>query len=190
MTKEQFLEGMTDWSNHRALLYLALEATKGDVIEFGCGDGSTRQLHEYCKANNRKLYSYETDLEWLLRFKDLQSDTHFLNLVDNWEEVSLINPSVILIDHSPGERRYKDVIKFANINGILVLHDTQPPPTAADYKYEKTWHLFKHIVTLDAGKNEDPNIEDNRTWATAVSNTFDVTQWAGQTFNNGSYILK
>ncbi|MFK5282246.1 hypothetical protein ACI3PL_22060, partial [Lacticaseibacillus paracasei] len=90
----------------------------------------------------------ETDLEWLLRFKDLQSDTHFLNLVDNWEEVSLINPSVILIDHSPGERRYKDVIKFANINGILVLHDTQPPPTAADYKYEKTWHLFKHIVTL------------------------------------------
>ena len=58
ITIEEFTKGASDWNNHIFLLWNALEATEGEVIEMGCGDGSTRQLHEYCKQHNRRLYSF------------------------------------------------------------------------------------------------------------------------------------
>lgn len=179
----KFLEGVNDWNNHLPLLWLALEETKtGDVLELGCGDGSTRQLHEYC-ANRRFLYSFDTDLEWLNRFKQYESGDHkFIHIVNDWHKAkdTCPNPSVVLIDHAPGERRIVDVKRFADINGILVLHDTQPPPTAADYGWERIWSLFKYRVDLSVPMNHEAG--DNRTWASAVSNTYDVTKWKGQIF--------
>jgi len=196
MTKDEFLEGVTDWNNHLPLLWLALEATTGPVIEMGCGDGSTRQLNEYCASRGRILYSFDTDLDWMNRFSDLASPTHtFTRIINNWEIAQKIcpNPSVILIDHAPGERRIVDVKNYSDHmapGGIMVLHDTQPPPTAAEYGYERIWPLFKYIVDLDAGKNPDPLIKDNRTWASAVSNDYDVTKWAGMPTNNPDYIIR
>ena len=194
MNKEDFLKDVTDWSNHRPLLWLALEATKtGDVVEMGCGDGSTPFLHEYCQAKKRVLYSFETDLKYMNQFTHLQSVNHkFTHIVNDWHKAKDIcpSPSVILIDHAPGERRIVDVKRFAQSADILVLHDTQPPPTGADYGYERIWSLFKYKVDLDAGFNDEVETKDNRTWASAVSNSIDVTQWKGLTFNNGDYILR
>lgn len=190
MDKNKFLEGVNDWNNHLYFLWLALEATKGDVVELGCGDGSTRQLHEYCEDNQRVLYSFDTDKEWLERFKDCENDNHkFIHIVNDWHKAKDIcpNPSVILIDHAPGERRIVDVKRFAASAGILVLHDTQPPPTAADYGYERIWHLFQHKVDLQVAMNMEVNPPHNRTWASSVSNHYDVTQWRGLETNNPDY---
>lgn len=195
MEQSKFLDGVNDWNNHLPLLWLALEETKtGSVLEMGCGDGSTRQLHEYCKDNNRMLYSFDTDLDWLGKFKDCVSPKHqFHHVVNHWEIAQQIcpSPSVILIDHAPGERRIVDIKNYYDhMDGIMVLHDTQPQPTAADYGYERIWKYFKYIVHLDAGRNEEAPGKDNRTWASVVSNHYDVTKWRGQTYNNGEYILK
>ena len=190
MTREKFLNGINDWNNHSFLLWLALEATKGDVVELGCGDGSTRQLHTYCKDTNRNLHSFDTDKEWLSRFDDCISLTHkFTYIENNWHIAKDIcpNPSVILIDHAPGERRIVDVKRFVDAQ-ILVLHDTQPPPTAADYGWERIWNLFKYKIDLTAPLNTESNPPHNRTWASAVSNHFDVTQWRG--LKLGEYELK
>lgn len=191
--KEYFFDGLNDWNNHIPLLWLALEETKkGDVIEMGCGDGSTRQLDKYCLDKKRQLYSFETDLNWMNKYTSMESLGHTFFHIDNWDAAKKIcdNPSVILIDHAPGERRIVDVMRYKDIQGVLVLHDTQPPPTAADYGYEKIWKEFKYVVTLDAGKNPDPNIPDNRTWASAVSNTVDITKWKGLTFKDGEYVIR
>lgn len=196
MTKNKFLQNVTDWDNHRILLWLALENTTGPVIEMGCGDGSTRQLHEYCADANRQLYSFDTDIDWMNRFSDLATTGHtFTHIINHWEIAQQIcpNPSVILIDHAPGERRIVDIKNYSDHmapGGIMVLHDTQPPPTAADYGYERIWPLFKYIVHLDAGKNSDPNVPDNRTWASAVSNDFDVTTWQGAETGNPDYKIR
>lgn len=194
MTQEYFLAGVTDWGNHRPLLWLALEETQtGDVIEMGCGDESTKQLHDYCKENKRVLFSFDTDQKYIDRFAECASLNHRFHLIsNNWDTARDIcpNPSVILIDHGPGERRIVDVERFAQAAKILVLHDTQPPPTAADYGWEKIWHLFKYRITLDAGGNRHDNANHNRTWASAVSNHIDITKWAGLTFKNGEYVLK
>ena len=195
MEQSKFLEGVNDWNNHLPLMWLALEETKtGDVVELGCGDGSTRQLHQYCKDNNRVLWSFDYDKEWLEKFSiELENVNHRFHYIDKrWELAKelITSPSVMLIDHSPGERRVVDIRAYCDMDGIMVIHDTQPPPTAASYGYEMIWQYFKYRVTLDAGKNPDTNIIDNRTWASAVSNTIDITKWKGQTFKNGEYILK
>lgn len=194
MTKEKFLEGVNDWDNHRILLWLALEQTKtGDVVELGCGDGSTRQLHEYCMDAKRKLLSFETDPEWIKRFIDLEWRDHkFYRIINNWDSAKTIcpNPSVILVDNAPGHSR-ADLIKwYSDFTGIMVIHDTQPKPTAADYRYETVWHYWKYKVDLEVDRNEESPTKDNRTWASAVSNTFDVRQWAGMETGRPDYRIK
>ena len=42
-----------------------VKSTRGPVIEFGCGDGSTALLHEICKESGRILVSLDDDLKWL-----------------------------------------------------------------------------------------------------------------------------
>ena len=191
MTKEKFLENVNDWENHRHLLWLALEQTKtGEVVEMGCGDGSTPQLHEYCKDTKRMLWSYDTEPDWIFRFIHMEHKGHkFGRIINNWHTVKEQhpNPSVILVDHAPGGQRITDIKAYADFNGIMVIHDTQPPPTAADYGYERIWKYWKYIVDLQVDINHESPTKDNRTWASAVSNTFDVRQWAGMETGRNDY---
>src|SRR5688572_28416456 len=189
MDKIKFLNNVDDWENHRHLLWLALEQTKtGEVIELGCGDGSTPQLHEYCMDAKRKLHSFETDPEWIKRFIHLEWREHkFHRIINDWDrtKTECPNPSVILVDNAPGHST-ADLIKwYSDFTGIMVIHDTQPPPTAADYRYETIWHYWKYRVNLEVDKNHEAG--DNRTWATAVSNTFDVRQWEGMETGRSDY---
>ena len=185
MDKERFLNGihkLDDWSNHRILLWLALLETKvGEVLEMGCGDGSTRQLYEFCHEHKRMCFSFDTEQKYIDRFKmEFSPYQQFHRVINNWHIAQDVcpNPSVILIDHAPGERRWVDIKNYSDkITGIMVIHDTQPKPTAADYAYEKIWHLFKYRVNLEVDMNEEAG--DNRTWASAVSNHYDVTKWTG-----------
>lgn len=190
MKIEDFTKGVNDWNNHLFLLWLALAETDGDVVELGCGDGSTVQLHDYCKLNQRNLFSFDTDLEWLNKYKECESLTHSFTLVNNWDLVKNMcpNPSVVLVDHAPGERRIEDVKIYANAAEVLVLHDTQPQPTAAGYEYEKIWDLFKYRVDLTVPMNREVDPPDNRTWASMVSNKIDITKYKGLSF--GEYTIK
>lgn len=160
MTKEEFLKDVANWDNHRHLLWPALEATTGDVVEMGMGQGSTPFLHEYCKANGRKLFSYDNNLEWSSKFESYAWTGHSISHVVDWDDVHRLHPSpdVVLIDHAPGERRYIDVQKYANAAKILVIHDSEPAATG--YMMDKIWRLFKYRK----------DFETVGAWATAVSN--------------------
>lgn len=182
--KERFTPTNNDLSYY-PLLYLALEETKtGDVIEMGTGYGSTPLLHEYC--TKRELYSYENNKEWYYKMAEALSvlsktgkhTSSFLNDKHTWDVVSYYhdNPTVVFIDHAPGERRKEDILNFKDIKGILVVHDTEP---AADHGYQMRQHFkeFKYVI----------EVETDGAWATALSNHIDVTKWKGQTF--GKYIV-
>lgn len=174
--RERFTPTNNDLSYY-PLLYLALEETKtGDVIEMGTGHGSTQLLHDYCK--NRYLFSYDEKKEWLDKFVHLKSSKHALFLIENWDRVKTLHlqedqPTVVFIDHAPGERRKEDIVNFKDINGILVVHDTEPTG-AGDYQMRQHFPLFKYVV----------EVKTSGAWATALSNSYDVTKWAGQTFGN------
>lgn len=162
------------------LLYLALQTTKqGGVIEMGTGHGSTKLLHDYCLVKGRSLYSYDEKEEWGSKFYDLRTDKHSVEVVTDWDSVCYTHKdsdvSVVFIDHAPGERRKEDILNFKDINGILVCHDTEP---SADYGYQMRQHFskFKYVV----------EVKTSGAWATALSNTIDITKWDGQKF--GEYL--
>ena len=159
MNKEEFLKDVQNWDNHRHMLWEALELTNGDVVEMGMGQGSTPFLHQYCKDANRRLYSYDNNLEWYNKFTMFASDFHTLTYTIDWDIVSKKHtPSVVFIDHAPGERRYIDVELFANKADIVVIHDSEPAATG--YMMAKIWHLFKYRK----------DFKSEGAWATMVSN--------------------
>lgn len=170
MTEKTFLEGVKNWDNHRPLLWLALEATKTHekpVLEMGCGDGSTPYLKGYCDKNNRTLISYDYNKEWADKYNAIH--------VEDWDSIEHDNYSVVLIDHSPGERRYLDIIKLCNSCEYMIIHDSEPAATG--YMLDKIWNLFKYRCDL----------KTDGAWATVVSNVNDVTEWKGK--NIADFIL-
>ena len=166
MTRQEFLYGVGNWNNHLHLLWPSLEITSGLVVEFGCGDGSTKQLHDYCEYKKRLLESYDFNKEWVEKYERLQTKSHRLYHAPNWNDVKLNNVDVLLIDHSPGERRKEDIKRYASIAKIIVCHDTEP---AADHGYQMRAELAKFKYQFD--------YKSEGAWATVVSNFIDVTKF-------------
>ncbi len=166
MTKEQFCDNLNNDVNHRLLLWLGLEATSGKVVEYGSGHGSTPYLREYCTAWERPFETYDYNKEWAERM----SATH----VTDWDSISP-EGSVILIDHSPGERRRVDLAKLADRFEVIVVHDTEPTG-AGDYQVRPLLKQFKYVA----------EIPTNGAWASVLSNTIDVTKWEGESHTNNS----
>jgi hypothetical protein len=165
MTREEFIGQPDTYGSHRPLLWQALEATNGQVIEFGIGESSTPFLSAYCQSRNRELISYENNEEWFNAMKD--RFPHKIDYVKNWDFVQLVNPSVLFIDHAPGERRKTDIYRFSGKARVIVVHDSEP---GSDHGYQLSiiWKYFKY------------KFDDDRTgtWTTAISNFIDVTKWA------------
>ena len=147
-----FLKNVQNWDNHRPLLWWALQQTESSslpVCEMGCGEGSTPYLQSYCKASGRPLVSYDYNQEWASRYG--------ANYVSDWNSIRHPQYSVVLIDHSPGERRWIDIQLLADMADYIVIHDSEPAATG--YMLDRIWHLFPHrrnLITPGA-------------WATIVS---------------------
>jgi len=162
----KYLKNISGWNSHLPLLFNSLELTKTeDVVELGCGEGSTLFLHEYCLKNNRQLYSLDSNEDWVKKFKHLESPMHIIQHVPDWDKFDFarLKIAVALVDHAPGERRIIDIERLANLAKILVLHDTEPVG-AGDYKFQKIWHLFKY-------RKDDSMF---LAWTTAVSNFIEL----------------
>lgn len=162
MTKEEFATITSNYDSHRPLLWEALEATKGLVIELGCGYGSTPFLWAYCQAKGRVLLSYENNREW---FDKMRSEFPHIQLVKDWDKVRLAS-EVLFIDHAPGERRKVDIARAVDSANIIIAHDTEP---AADHGYQMRGELEKYAYMID--------YKTDGAWATAVSNSIDVTKF-------------
>jgi SAM-dependent methyltransferase len=189
------LENVQSWCSHRPLLQIALELTKGSnkpILELGCGFGSTEQLHKYVETDIRKLYSLDTNKEWLSKYKYLQNNKHELVFKQDdlrwdsekleWCDTSLDIPdwldsvckdgiSVCLVDHACGERRHVDIKRIYEKCDIIVIHDTQPQATG--YMMNKIWHLFQYRCNLIMGDD-----------ATIISNKYDVGKLHKLKFKN------
>ena len=175
MTHEKFHEDMCNDVNHRILLWQALNSTKGAVVEYGSGHGSTPYLRAYCRNQGRKFLSYDFNKDWS---EKMQS-----TLVMDWATVhAQACGSVILIDHSPGEDRKHALKALANSFDILVIHDTEPTG-AGDYQVRPLFKEFKYVA----------EIPTDGAWTTAVSNVIDITAWDGITYtakNGKVYTIK
>ena len=166
MNKKDFLANLDGTSNHRILLWEALELTPGGkVVEFGSGHGSTPYLTEYCKDAAREFISYENNADWAAKTGS--------NLIHDWNKIPQQTCDVLLIDHAPGETRHEAIPKNKDAATIIVVHDTE---FAADHGYNMRQHFndFKSVVEM--------NVKEGGAGATMLSNfidlgTLDGKQW-------------
>lgn len=166
MTKEQFLKDVSEWNNHLPLLWLALEATIRNpypVIEYGSGLGSTNYLRQYCLQNHREFISYDNNREWAEQMGS--------NLITNWSNADIYKrSSVILVDNAPGEMRHEIMAIMKDRADIIIVHDSEP--NGKGYMLDKVWPLYRYRIDLTGGN----------TWASAVSNSIDLSIFVGQIF--------
>ncbi len=146
-----FLENISNWNNHRPLLWLALENTKGDVLEIGMGDGSTPYLNDYCKRTGRSLYSYESNDLYFDKYKYLQSSFHKIDIIRDWNLFHFLKEplGVALIDHAPPERRHIDAIALKDNAEIVIVHDAEHEGMYCDVYYiKRITDNFKYRLDL------------------------------------------
>lgn len=168
MTKEFFISGIDAYSSHLPVLWQALEATQGEVVELGMGFGSTPKLHEVCK--DRHLFSYENNIEWYRKFEHLRSSKHSVEYTQNWMEPierHRYQIGVLFSDEQPGELRKYNIAMFCNLAQVVVAHDSQPEAEGG-YKYSLVKPLFKYHKHFEHESGTDTAV---------LSNFIDVTKW-------------
>ena len=127
-----------DYSTHQPYLIEILKNTSGNILECGCGNGSTILLNNLLKNSSRKLISLESNLEWLNKYTYLTNDYHKLyhieagnddvvetgNIwVDFIKKANLNNFEVIFIDSSPWYSRISCFEYYLNKAKIIIIHD-------------------------------------------------------------------
>jgi|SRR5688500_13492946 len=170
MTKQQFIEGMDAWSSHLPLLWEALEATQGEVIELGIGNGSTPKLHEYCKEKKRSLFSYENNIDWYRKFEHLRTSTHAIEYTQDWLEPiqrHRYTIGVVFSDEAPGFIRKYNIAMFSQNAQVIIAHDTE----------DKSEHGYLFSLVSPLFKSKKSIILDG-IGTTAFSNFIDVTKWS------------
>ena len=145
---------------HQKFLKHYLEKTTGNVLELGCGFGSTPLILETIKNTNRKLVSVDNNLEWINKMKTYcpENDNHTYIFTDNWQKTisNLTNQkwSIVFIDQNPWEARAMSLYAFKNIADYVIVHDVDYFPkrnifgnyiSAFDFDFSnefKHWKLY------------------------------------------------
>ena len=120
-----------DWfSTHQPVLYEAFLRTEGLIVDFGCGEGSTRLLHELCKPTKRHLITFDNNKEYLSKYEDCATSWHEIIFVDSWVKLLLthedkpwLNCDVALIDQAPYEARTLTVQVIKDTAKFVLIHD-------------------------------------------------------------------
>lgn len=142
------------------LVTVALQTADYNFYEFGMGDFSTPVLHEIvthqCLSgkSNRRLISFENDSEWLSNFEDLERPWHHIKLLESWDDATISEHAVVLIDHGPAERRVIDIERFAQKASMIIVHDVEKiqyygyEPVLSSFKYRNDYLRYKKRTTV------------------------------------------
>jgi hypothetical protein len=124
-------------SSHFPVLAAAVYKTQGDILELGCGYGSTPMLKLMCRFGVRSLESYDNNKEWAASF----GATH----VEDWSKWEPKGKSygVCFIDCSPGEERKDLIARMKGRAKFIIAHDHEAGSAAA-YYYEQVMPRFKY----------------------------------------------
>jgi hypothetical protein len=132
---------------HIPMLIRIFDVTEGDILELGSGYFSTTVLRWLCEMSGRTLYSVESTRAWyekalrdpVVFHKVIKCNQHFSDV----EEIFQRKWSMVLVDHFPDTRRYREIERLATKAEYLIIHDSNLSE-AKNYGYEKIWHLFKY----------------------------------------------
>ena len=123
---------------HQPFFIEIIKLTNGNILECGCGDGSTTMIKEQIKNTNRKLTSLESNLEWLNKYTHLADSFHELYHIDAGNDdnvetgnkwVEFINQNnlndfeIVFLDSSPWLSRKCCFDYYLDKAKIIIIHD-------------------------------------------------------------------
>ncbi len=149
------------WGGHAVLLFSAIYATKGPILELGSGYFSTPVIHNVSVVEqSRDAYTVDLNVRWLARFAYLGSSHHRFGYVserpqpqafgnitfqpvhfNTWDDIWHREFGLVFVDHSPGERRRVDIQIFRNLTDVMLVHDTD---NLEGYGYEPLLSSFAY----------------------------------------------
>lgn len=128
--------------SHLPILSRLITLTEGPVLELGCGHYSTPFLHWACFPD-RPLVTMESDKSWYDFLREFEKPWHQIVWVEDWDKVTLSEKwSIAFVDHSPSERRWKEVEKLTHAE-YVVAHDAENNSNWK-YKYFKAYTKFQY----------------------------------------------
>jgi len=153
-----------------------VKSTRGPVIEFGCGDGSTALLHEICKESGRILVSLDDDLKWLDKSrkkylgdgyepdnsgwhkfyfvpgrKNRVDPEHWITFLDEFDLLEEVDFEVCFIDQGQWLSRYETIKRLKDKIRYIILHD---------YDYFPEFGIFGKIIRSTNQPKNIPGIYD------------------------------
>lgn len=140
------------YSSFLPVLMKVVEITKGDILELGPGVFSTPYLHWMGKRMGRKIVTIENNEMWFnfcrkyYAFGHKDAVGHRFIFAKEWDDIEKYIKKewdIVLIDHSPSERRIVEIEKLANLAKYIVIHDADPEQER-NYHYSKIFPLFKY----------------------------------------------
>lgn len=165
------LQSPEPYSTFLPMLLRCMTLTRGAVLELGCGWYSTPALHYFCEKAGRPLVSAESDAAWAETLKIFRSESHQIEVVDDWARYARIDDEawdVVLVDHVPRERRPLEVARLANNPNVryVVLHDAEDGTCKiVGTKVVETTFRHTFVDRLVAP------------WTAVFSNIHDLTGW-------------
>lgn len=129
------------YGTHRPFLIELIKHTKGNIIEFGCGNSSTIIIKDLIKNTDRILISLESNLEWLNGFRGLEDNNHkffyinsgnddndetgkkWVDFVKNNKILNNLDFEVCFIDQSPWTARTHCLNYFKDKCKFIMVHD-------------------------------------------------------------------
>ena len=124
---------------HQPFFSEVLKNTSGNILECGCGDGSTLFIKETIKNSQRKIITLESDKSWLNKYLKYENDLHKLYHIDATNEdtdenakkwVDFIDSNfkditfeIVFIDCSPWLSRKHIFEYFKNKSNFIIIHD-------------------------------------------------------------------
>ena len=158
---------LNNWGSHLGLLFRAVQATKGTILEIGVGCHSTPMLHGLCNGTKpqRELVSLEEDKTWFLKIQTFKAEFHLIRHVvdwDRWFEQDLVKDiGVVLVDHGKWgdeqagyDQRVRAVEFYANRAEIVVVHDVEHRFFKRNSDWAGVVKSFKYVVVDTVGSTK------------------------------------
>jgi len=123
---------------HQPFFIEIIKNTNGNILECGCGDGSTIMIKSLLTNTDRKLISLESNLNWLNKYKYLTDSFHELYHIDtgnddtietgnDWvnfiKQKKLNDFEIVFLDSSPWLSRKCCFDYYLNKAKIIIIHD-------------------------------------------------------------------
>ena len=135
------LYNINGYATHQPVLIELIKKTTGNIIECGCGEGSTKLIVNLIKGTNRKLISLESNKKWYNKYKNIECENHKLLFVDAGEKnikstgvywvefiknnkiIQNLDFEICLIDQSPWIARTHCLKYFKTKIKYIIVHD-------------------------------------------------------------------